>query len=298
MCKQPLLALALLAFLPLPILAEEPDQVLLPWNDAKPPGETSLSRGEAIPPRPTEKPPAMRIGKITQPTLEVFAPAVDKRTGAAVLIFPGGAYNYCVTDKEGSEPARWLNGQGITAFVLKYRTKNGSTEAPWKRPLQDAQRSVSLVRARTAEWGLKPDRIGVMGFSAGGQLAVLTATRFDERSYEPVDDIEKTSCRPDFALLIYPWNLYDPKAEKLIPELTLSDKLPPTFLLHTHDDGSSSLGPVLFYAALKQRKIPAELHVYQAGGHGYGMRPVAGTTIHTWPDRAAAWLQLQNAASN
>ena len=298
MCTRPLLALALIAFFPLPVFSEEPDQFLLPWNEALPPGEKTLSRGEAIPPRATEKPPATRIGKITQPTLEMFSPAADKRTGAAVLIFPGGAYNYCVTDKEGSEPARWLNGQGITAFVLKYRTKDGVSEPVWKRPLQDAQRSVSLVRSRAAEWGLKADRIGVMGFSAGGQLAALTATRFDERSYEPVDDIEKTSCRPDFALLIYPWNLYDPKTEKLIPELTLSDKLPPTFLLHTHDDGSTSLGPVFFYAALKQRKIPAELHVYQAGGHGYGMRPVAGTTIDTWPERAASWLQLQKMASN
>ncbi len=292
MCTRPLLALALIAFLPLSLFAEEPDQVLLPWNEAMPPGETALSRGEAIPPRPTEKPPATRITKITQPTIEVYSPPADKRTGAAVLIFPGGGYNYCVTDKEGSEPARWLNGQGITAFVLKYRTKNGSSDAAWKRPLQDAQRSLSLVRSRAAEWGLKPDRIGVMGFSAGGQLAALTATRFDERSYEPVDDIEKTSCRPDFALLIYPWNLWDAKAEKLIPDLTLTERIPPTFLLHTHDDGSTSLGPVFFYAALKQRKIPAELHVYQAGGHGYGLRPVAGTTIDTWPDRAAAWLKL------
>lgn len=287
----PLLAVCLLTSLALPIRADEPDQTLPVWN-GNPPGETTLSRGEALPTRPTEIPPATRITRITEPTLELFLPPADKATGTAVLIFPGGGYNYVVADKEGSEPARWLNRQGITGIVLKYRTKDGTTAPTWKRPLQDAQRAMSLVRGRAAEWKLRPDHIGVMGFSAGGQLAALTETRFEERSYEARDDLDKTSCRPDFALLIYPWNLYDPKTEKLIPELTLSDRIPPTFLLHTHDDGSTSLGPVYFYAALKQRKIAGELHVYQSGGHGYGLRPVAGTTIDTWPDRAAAWLAL------
>lgn len=270
--------------------AEAPDRTMDLWGETVP-GETALSRGEALPTRPTEKPPATRITKITQPTLEFYEPATDKRTGRCVLIFPGGGYNYVVSDKEGSEPARWLNEQGITGIVLKYRTKDGSMEAPWKRPLQDAQRAVSLVRHNATEWKLNASDIGVMGFSAGGQLATLTSTRFRERSYEPGDAADQVSCRPDFSLLIYPWNLYDGKTKQLIPELTLSDDLPPSFVLHTHDDGSTSLGPVFYYAALKERKIPAELHVYQAGGHGYGLRPVEGTNIDTWPSLAAAWLK-------
>lgn len=269
--------------------ADEPRKIEV-WRGL-PPGETQLSAGETLPVRANENPPATRIAKITQPLLEVYEPPADKRTGVGVIILPGGGYNYVVQDKEGSEAARWLNTLGATAYVLRYRTKNDDAKIPlWKRPVQDGQRAISLLRANAAEWKLNPGKIGILGFSAGGQAAALVTTRFDEREYAAADDVDKQSCRPDFALLIYPWNLWDAKSGKLLDEIRITAKTPPTFLLHTHDDASSSLGSVYFYAGLKQQKVPAELHVFQAGGHGYGMRPVAGTTIHTWPVAAEAWL--------
>jgi acetyl esterase/lipase len=271
------------------VAAEEPRRIDV-WN-GPPPGETQLSTGETLPRRPNEDPPATRIGKITQPQLEVYEPAADKRTGVGVIILPGGGYNYVVQDKEGSEAARWLNDLGATGFVLRYRTKTDETkDAPWKRPVQDAQRAISLLRARAVDWKLDPHQIGIMGFSAGGQAAAIAVTGFDRRAYAAADDVDQQSCRPDFAMLIYPWNLWDAKTGNLMSEIQITANTPPTLLVHTHDDNSSSLGSVYFYAALKQHKVPAELHVYEAGGHGYGLRPVAGTTIHTWPIPAEAWF--------
>jgi acetyl esterase/lipase len=262
------------------------------------PGETTRSIGEALPRRATEMPPATRVKGITQPQLELFEPPADKKTGAVMIVCPGGGYSYCVVDKEGSEPAAWLNQLGITALVLRYRTKDTSSLPAHERPLQDAQRAIRLVRHHAAEWKIAPARVGICGFSAGGNLAALVATRFDKPSYPASDDVDKLSCRPDFALLGYPAYLYDAKTEQLAEPITITAQTPPTFLVHTHDDGLTSLGPVYFYAALKRLKIPAELHVYQAGGHGYGLRPVPGTTIDTWVQPAAAWLSRTTVAKS
>ena len=274
----------------LALLAAEPTRNIPVWPKLAP-GESMGSVGEPLPQRPDEDPPATRIGRITRPTLDVFEPTADRRTGMAVLILPGGGYNYIVVDKEGSEAAEWLNKLGVTAYVLRYRTKQSTTDPGWQRALQDAQRSVSLIRANADEWKLDADRIGILGFSAGGQVAALAATRFESRSYEAIDDADKTSCRPDFALLIYPWNLWDAKTDALIEPLTITAQTPPSFLVHAHDDASSSLGSALLYAALKRQKVPAELHVYQTGGHGYGMRAVRGSVVHTWPQRAEEWMK-------
>ncbi len=269
--------------------AEEP-QLVEVWTGL-PPGETKLSAGETLPTRANEIPPATRITKITQPQLEVYEPSPEKRTGVAVLIFPGGGFNYVVRDKEGEEPAKWLNSFGVTAFVVRYRTKDDSKATPSTRPLQDAQRAIRLVRSKAGEWNLNPNTIGIMGFSAGGNVAALASTRFDTNSYEPKDVIDRLSCRPDFAMLIYPAYLWDTKKESLTHETPVTDRTPPTFIVHTNDDGLSSLGPIYFYAALKRKNIPAEIHVYQVGGHGYGIRPVAGSSIHTWTEPAARWLE-------
>ncbi|MBL8825526.1 MAG: alpha/beta hydrolase [Planctomycetaceae bacterium] len=269
--------------------AAEPQRTINVWPDLAP-GETTRSPGEVLPRRATENPPATRIKAITQPQLELFAPPKDKQNGAVMIVCPGGGYSYCVIDKEGAEPAAWLNELGITALVLRYRTKDTSTLPPYERPLQDAQRAIRLVRQQAAELNIDPARVGICGFSAGGNLAALVATRFEQPAYTALDDTDKLSCRPDFALLGYPAYLYDAKTEQLDPLVTITAKTPPTFLLHTHDDGLTSLGPVYFYAALKRLKIPAELHVYQVGGHGYGLRPVAGANIDTWVQPAAAWL--------
>ena len=274
----------------LPVAAREPDRVIDVWNDVAP-GETTRSVGETLPKRDNENPPATRITRITRPQMSVFEPDAEKKTGVAVVIFPGGAFNYVVADKEGSEAADWLNQHGVTAFVLHYRTKDDSGKPLWQRPMQDGQRAISLIRTHADEWKIDPNRIGVLGFSAGGQAAALVATRFDERSYESSDTADKASCRPDFAMLVYPWQLVDEKTHVLMDEIQITAKTPPAFLVHAHDDHASSLSSLFFYAALKKNGVPAELHIYQNGGHGYGLRPVAGSAVHTWPERAADWMR-------
>ncbi|MCA9083975.1 MAG: alpha/beta hydrolase [Planctomycetaceae bacterium] len=262
------------------------------------PKETSGETGTVQPPRPGEDPPVTRVTHIRQPMLDVFLP--EKPNGSGVIILPGGGFGKVVTDKEGSEAGVWLNELGVTAFVLRYRTNEVTTdgEPSWLRPLQDAQRSIRLVRARAKEWQLDPAKIGVLGFSAGGQVASILHTRQERSDYMPIDDTDRLSCRPDFSLLIYPWQIYDEKAGDLLPEIQAGPGMAPAFIVHTHDDRSSSLGSVLLYAGLKRHQVPAELHVYQNGGHGYGMRPVSGSQIGTWPDRAAEWLKIMNYADS
>lgn len=271
-------------------VAGEPDRVIDVWPELAP-GESTRNTGEPLPLRADEHPPATRIKNITRPQLEIFEPAPGQQTGAAILILPGGGYNYVVTDKEGSEAAAWLNGLGITGCVLRYRTKDGTDRPLWQRPVQDAQRALSLLRATADSLQLNAARIGILGFSAGGQAASLAATRFDQREYGAIDDVDSESCRPDFALLIYPWQLVNESTGALKKEVTVTAATPPTFLVHAHDDNASSLSSVVFYTALKQHKVPGELHIYETGGHGYGLRPVKDSNIATWTDRAAAWLQ-------
>ena len=162
----------------------------------------------------------------------------------------------------------------------------------WLRPVQDGQRAVRLVRQRAKEWNIQPDRIGVIGFSAGGQAAALIATRFEQaRITNPSTASTELSSRPDFCLLIYPWRIADEKAGGLIEAVTVTKATPPTFLVHAHNDGATSLSSIYFYTALKKLGIPAELHIYETGGHGYGMRPVKNSNVQTWPARAADWLK-------
>ncbi len=281
--------------------AREPDQIIDLWPDLAP-GETTAVSGLRLPRRASENPPATRIKNITKPQVHIFLPSPEKRTGCAVLIFPGGGYNYVVVDKEGSEAASWLNTQGVTAFVVHYRTRaidaaaqqNSELPAFSERPLQDGQRAISLIRERASQWELKPDRIGVLGFSAGGQLAALLATRFNDRAYAPKDRTDEISCRPDFALLLYPWQLIDKKTEQLASAFTVSNQCPPTLLVHAHNDPHTSLNSVQFYCALKQNGIEAELHIYRNGGHGNGLRPVEDSSFPTWPVRAADWMRQKN----
>ena len=252
------------------------------------PGETTRSLGEVLPFREDEKPHVTRIVKISRPTFQVFRAA--EPNGIGVVILPGGGFGKVVPDKEGSEAARWLNKLGIGAFVLNYRTTEGRNVVGWRAPLQDAQRTMSLVRSRVKEFGLKPDRIGLLGFSAGGQVAARLLTDGGKLSYDRIDKIDAVSHRPDFSLLIYPWKIYDAERAALHEEIQVSMNCPPTFLVHTDDDPSSSLGAVHFYAGLKTLGIPSELHVYGNGGHGYGLRSVTGSQISTWPGHAEHWL--------
>ncbi|WP_417390171.1 alpha/beta hydrolase [Gimesia sp.] len=284
--------------------AREPDAVIDLWEQNAP-GETTRETGVKLDQRANENPPATRIKDITRPQLYLFQPPAEKRNGTAVLIFPGGGYNYVVADKEGSEAAEWLNSLGITAFVAHYRTKESKPRAQAdaslppssERPLQDGQRAVSLVRKRSAEWGIKPDRIGVIGFSAGGQAAALISTRFEERAYAAADEVDQVSCRPDFSMLIYPWRLVDENTGELNKVLTINKSTPPTLMVHAHNDHATPISSILFYTALKKNGVSGELHIYENGGHGYGMRPVEDSHVDTWPDRAADWLRQRSLAN-
>ena len=252
------------------------------------PGETTRNRGEILPYRENEKPRVTRVVKISQPTFTVHL--AEHPNGAAVVILPGGGFGKVVPDKEGTEVAQWLNQQGIAAFVLSYRTNEDRRVPGWVKPLQDAQRMMALVRSQAKRYGLKADRIGLAGFSAGGQVAAKLLCDQGKLSYQRIDDVDDVSHRPDFAMLIYPWRIYDTATGSLMTGVKVSEDVPPTFIVHTDDDASTSLGAVLFYAELKKRKIAAELHVYGDGGHGYGLRKVPGSQISTWIDHAAHWL--------
>jgi acetyl esterase/lipase len=217
----------------------------------------------------------------------------EQPNAAGVVILPGGGFSRVVPDLEGTEAAQWLNRHGVTAFVLSYRTTADAQSPGWIKPLQDAERALSLIRSRAPQWRIRKDRLGLLGFSAGGQVAARLLSDTENRSYDRVDEVDDVSYRPDFAILVYPWNMYDAKTDGLIAGVAVPRHCPPTFLVHTDDDRSSSLGAVLFYAGLKKHGIPAELHVYGNGGHGYGLRPVKNSQISSWPDHAAHWLGTQ-----
>jgi len=252
------------------------------------PGETTRQTGDVLPFRKEEVPSVTRVVKITRPTCSVHL--AENPCGVAVVILPGGGFGKVVPDKEGSEAAVWLNKLGVSAFVLSYRTTAGGSAPGWVKPLQDAQRTMALIRFQADRWGIDKQRIGLLGFSAGGQVAARLLTDGSKLQYESIDEVDTASHRPDFAILVYPWKLFDPQRNALITGVTITKACPPTFLVHTDDDRSSSLGAVRFYDGLKQHGIPGELHVYGNGGHGYGLRPVAGSQIATWTDHAAHWL--------
>jgi acetyl esterase/lipase len=221
--------------------------------------------------------PVIRLGHVTRPTLTVYQPTKNN-TGAAVLVFPGGGYNILAMDLEGTEVCEWLQSIGVTAVLVKYRVTAGRAI-----PLEDAQRAMGMVRARAAEWGIDPKRIGVLGFSAGGHLAAALSNGYEKRTYPPVDESDAVSCRPDFALLIYPAYLVD-------GGLNVTANTPPTFLVQTEDDGVHVENSLTYYAALKGAKVPVEMHLYASGGHGYGLRATE-KTVTTWPRRAEEWLR-------
>jgi len=243
------------------------------------------------------------ITNVTKPTVTLFRPAKHKNTGAAILICPGGGYWNLAWDLEGEEVAAWLNTVGVTGLVLKYRVPRRPDQPeplPAPGPLLDAQRAVSLVRSRAADWGIDPNRIGILGFSAGGHLAVATATHFDQRAYEPIDEIDKISCRPDFAVAVYPGYLIEQQPagveinkEVLAPYIRIPRETPPVFLVHATDDTvAGAENSVVMYLALKRANVATELHVYAQGGHGFGVRK-SSLPCATWTDRCVAWLQSQ-----
>lgn len=233
----------------------------------------------------------MRVRYVDTPTLTWYPAPKSKANGAAVVVCPGGGYNILAWNKEGTEVAEWLNTVGVSAAVLKYRVPRRDTRNPHPWPLQDVQRAVRIVRSQAATRGIDPERIGVLGFSAGGHLTVMAGTHWKEKSYQPIDEIDTISCRPDFLIPIYPAYLGDKsRPGKLDPTVHVTKETPPTFIAITHDDADRAIYAALLYAELKKAGVQGELHIYSQGGHGYGLRP-SDDPVHTWPQRCAEWMK-------
>jgi acetyl esterase/lipase len=292
-------AVALLGYLTLPVIGAEPEQEILLWPEGH-----AANQGDA----PKFVGTLEWMERVTRsPAVTPFLPDSVKRNGTAVVICPGGGYSGLAMEKEGLEVGRWMQKRGIAGVVLRYRCGGGKNQQPV--PLEDAQRAIRLVRSRAAEWGIDPLRVGILGFSAGGHLASTAATMFTEGNASSADPIEKQSSRPDFAVLVYPVismeegvthggsrkNLLGENAsDELVGHWStyrrVTDKTPPTFLIHAGDDEAVPVkNALLFYEALVARKVPAELHVFEAGGHGFGMlrgdRPA-----DKWPELLEPWL--------
>lgn len=253
------------------------------------PNETAEIGPEKSETRPGERPSTTRISNVSKPTITVYPAPADKATGAAVLICPGGALRILAWDKEGTEVAEWLNSIGVTAFVLKYRVPTRQKQQRWLHGLQDCQRAMSLVRSRAAEFKVDPKRIGILGFSAGGFLSAMTSTSFDKRQYDTIDDADKVSSRPDFAVLVYPAYLVD-KDDKLEPHVTVTADSPPMFFAHAWNDPVKPESSIELFSALRKHRIPAELHVFDSGGHGFGLRKTESPASH-WPELCHRWMK-------
>lgn len=249
-----------------------------------------------------------RISNVEVPQYFLYQPKDDQANGAAVVVFPGGGYSILAAAHEGKEYAEWLAERGYTVIVVKYRVMPNH-DYQYPVPFLDARRAIRTVRSKAAEWNLKPNHIGVMGSSAGGHLASLCATRFNDTFPEETSDpIDQLSARPDFAILCYPViamdspvghqgsrnNLAgkDPTPEllaKLSTYRSVTKETPPTFLVHTSDDGVDCRNSLLFASALREHKVPFALHLFEKGGHGYGLRGKGN--LATWPDLLDDWLK-------
>lgn len=277
-------------------LAADPVKMLSLWPGTAP-GETGSVGEEKDMTKPTDNliagKPVIRLGNVSSPTISVYKPAPDKDTGAAVLVCPGGGYHILALDLEGTEVCEWLNSIGVTGVLLKYRVPKREGRERHGPPLQDAQRAMSLIRQNAGAWGLDPQRIGVLGFSAGGHLSAMLGNNYAARTYPAVDDADKLSCRPDFAVLVYPGLLtLKDQGDKVPPELAPSTNTPPMLLVMAQDDPVRPENVLHYTLALKQAGVPAELHLYPSGGHGYGLRRTENP-VTAWPDRAAEWMRHQ-----
>ena len=241
------------------------------------------------------------VEHVARPTMTVYSPT-GKNMGAAVVVFPGGGYQILAIDLEGTEVCDWLTAKGITCVLLKYRVPHEGTlwdqacgcyrDTKSSMALEDAQRTLGLVRFHAAEWHVDPHKIGVLGFSAGGHLAAAISTHFDRRFYTPVDAADKESCRPDFAVALYPGHLWTPRDKfALNPEIRVTADTPPTFLLQAQDDHVDNVkDSLVYYIALNNAGVPVEMHLYPHGGHAFGLRRTE-SAITGWPQLVETWLR-------
>ena len=227
------------------------------------------------------------VSDVTDPTITIFRP--EKPNGASVIVAPGGGYMFLSYASEGTQVCDWLNTLGVTAVLLKYRTPTRDEKEPFTMPVQDAQRAIGIVRHHASEWSLDPKRVGLLGFSAGGNLLGHVAFDQGERTYAQKPDLDGNA-RPDFAIMIYGGGFLDKVDKtKLREGFTIPDNAPPIFFLVGHDDKTNPIEATLLYLEYKKKNLPAELHIMTKGGHGFGMRK-AGNPINDWPQRCAEWM--------
>lgn len=271
----------------------EAERLTLPLWPELAPGEVAGEVGPEgeKPSKPGEQ-GILRITNVSTPTLTVYPADPQKSNGAAVLVCPGGGYGILAYEHEGTDVCNWLNKLGITGILLKYRVPRRKDRAKHEAPLQDSQRAIGLVRKHAKDWGINPSKLGILGFSAGGHLSVMTLTSFQSRTYPRMDDADDLSCRPDFGILVYPAYLVDRTSrDALFPEVVINKETPPCFFVHTGDDHVPAEGSALAYLALEKAGVVGnELHLFPFGGHGYGMRKT-DRAVSDWPDRAASWMR-------
>lgn len=271
--------------------AEQADEVIRLWP-AAPPGQARKLDAEKDFTKPSDKLIAgkriIKLGNVTTPELHVFHPPTELKNGASVVICPGGGFHILAWDLEGTEVAKWLNSLGVTAIVLKYRVPTRDQDPYWKPAVQDAQRAMSFVRSQANEWKLDTKRIGILGFSAGGMTAAYTSYG-KERVYETIDKIDETPFRPDFAILIYAAGMANEKGG-LSSDLNVHAKSPPAFMAHAFDDFVKIENCLEMMKALKTAKVSSELHIYDRGGHGYGLREKGDEPVTTWAARCGEWM--------
>ncbi|MGH9450919.1 MAG: alpha/beta hydrolase [Terriglobia bacterium] len=257
--------------------------------------------------------PWVAVSDVSLPTMTVYSPR-GRNTGAAVVVFPGGGFQILAIDLEGTEVCDWLTSKGITCVLLKYRVPDSGPhwdqrckcQVKPKAPmaLEDAQRTVGLVRFHAADWHIDPHKIGVLGFSAGGYLVATISTHFKQRSYAAVDAADKESCRPNFAVAVYPGHLCEYpghpcsyKSYQLNPGVPVTPQTPPTFLVQAEDDPEDSVyNSLVYYMALKNARVPVEMHLFPHGGHAFGLRRTK-FSITAWPQLVEAWLRTMGMIS-
>jgi acetyl esterase/lipase len=279
-------SLVLLVFVltPLAVLAGDADEgvVVRLWTDQVLGDEAGGKEKSTTSPKGDGT--LIKLTNVTDPIMTVYKPTKVPDSGTAVIVCPGGGYGILAYDLEGTEVCEWLNSIGVTGVLLKYRVPRRRDDA-----LKDAQRAVSIVRSRAAEWKIDPKRIGILGFSAGGHLAARTSTNYKKRAYEPIDKHDEASCRPDFAVLIYPAYLTAKDGRMDSATLPVNAETPTTFIAIAAND-KFTLGALQYSMALKKAKVRSELHVFQFGGHGCGLRKTA-ESVTTWPEHCERWLR-------
>jgi len=279
-----LLAIAALFASPLPAEPLDP----LPLWPGGVPGEADLELPDESVERKGEHEIEI-LSNVSEPTLTWY-PA-DEPNGAAVLVCPGGGYRILAYSHEGKEICRWLNDLGVSAGLLKYRVPRRDELDKHHAPLQDVQRAMGRIRGNADEWEIDPERVGILGFSAGGHLSVMALTSDGERTYPADPELDSADVVPDFGLLLYPAYLLDPDdPDELAPEIEIDAETPPAFLAVAHDDRKWVEGSARYYIEMRRHERPCELHVFAKGGHGFGFRNTE-EEIRRWPDLAAAWME-------